>query len=138
VEKFGKARQAREDNKVWSMRITCWIGKVTDTQLEYATLIVFPLEQWLCERASILCYMCIASLILSSCIPFIVLYVFHSFLPVFFIFTFLLYFLIKYICAITPRPCPLLKLVTQVTNFLEAWYKHNIIRSYCKVALFIS
>jgi len=32
--------------------------------------------------------------------------------------------------------CPLLKLPTQMTNFLEAWYKHNTIRSYRNVVLF--
>jgi hypothetical protein len=106
VEKYGKARQARDDNKVWRMRIACWIAKVTDTQLEYATLIAFPLQQWLRERASFVHYMYIPSFIVSSRIPFIVLCVFPSFIPIFFIFTFLLYYFnkIKYICAITVRP----------------------------------
>jgi len=39
------------------MRIAYWIAKATDTQLEYAALIAFPLQQWLGERNSILHYM---------------------------------------------------------------------------------
>jgi hypothetical protein len=107
VEYYGNDRQARDDIKVRRMLIACWIVKATDTQLEYATLIAFPLQQWLDERASILHYeyMYIPSLIVSSCIPFIVLCVFPSFIPIFFIFVFLLYYFnkTKYICAITAR-----------------------------------
>ena len=30
-----------------------WISKATDTHLEHATIIDFPLQQWLRERASV-------------------------------------------------------------------------------------
>jgi hypothetical protein len=38
------------------MRITYWITKATDTHSEYVTLIPFPQQQWLQERASTLLY----------------------------------------------------------------------------------
>ena len=40
----------------WSMRMECWITKATNTLSEYVILIVFPLQQWLKERASVLRY----------------------------------------------------------------------------------
>jgi len=42
---------------IWRMRLACWITKATDTHSEYVTLIAFPLQQWLQERASMLDYM---------------------------------------------------------------------------------
>ena len=41
---------------IWRMRIACWINKATNTQSEYVILFAFPLQQWLCERASMLRY----------------------------------------------------------------------------------
>ena len=38
------------------MRIACWIPKATSTHSEYVIRIAFPLQQWLQERASVLCY----------------------------------------------------------------------------------
>jgi hypothetical protein len=38
------------------MRFACWITKSTDAHSEYVTLIAFPVQQWLQERASMLCY----------------------------------------------------------------------------------
>jgi hypothetical protein len=39
------------------MRIACRIPKATNTHSQYVILIVFPLQQWLNERASLLrCY----------------------------------------------------------------------------------
>jgi len=38
------------------MRIACWKTKATNTHSEYVILIVFPLQQWLHERASMLRY----------------------------------------------------------------------------------
>ena len=35
------------------MRIACWIPEVTNTHSQYVTLIAFPLQQWLYERASL-------------------------------------------------------------------------------------
>jgi hypothetical protein len=37
---------------IWRIRIACWIPKVTNAHLEYVTLIAFPLQQLLHERAS--------------------------------------------------------------------------------------
>jgi len=37
-------------------RISCCIPKATNTHSEYVILIAFPLQQWLNERASMLCY----------------------------------------------------------------------------------
>jgi hypothetical protein len=47
------------------MRITCWIAKATHTHThtEYIILIVFPLQQLLQERASMLRYTHIACLV---------------------------------------------------------------------------
>ena len=44
-------------------RIACWITKATNTHSEYVTLIVFPLQQWLYERASLLRYTYTACLV---------------------------------------------------------------------------
>jgi hypothetical protein len=38
------------------VRISRWIPKDTDTHLEYLTLIAFPRQQWLHERAATLRY----------------------------------------------------------------------------------
>jgi hypothetical protein len=51
---------------VLRVAIACWINKVTDTHSEYVILISLPLQQWLLERASMLRYMHIASLIQIS------------------------------------------------------------------------
>jgi hypothetical protein len=46
VEKYGRARQATDDNITRRMRIACWITKATDTHTEYVTFIAFTLHQW--------------------------------------------------------------------------------------------
>jgi len=40
----------------WRLLIARWIAKAANTHSEYVTLIAFPLQQWLQERASILPY----------------------------------------------------------------------------------
>jgi len=40
----------------WRMRIACWIAKATSALLKYVTIITFPLQQLLQERASMLCF----------------------------------------------------------------------------------
>jgi hypothetical protein len=35
VEKYGRARQATDDNIIRRMRFACWITKATDTHSEY-------------------------------------------------------------------------------------------------------
>jgi hypothetical protein len=42
------------------MCVAFWINKATDTHPEYTILIVFPQQQWLRERASLLGYTYIA------------------------------------------------------------------------------
>jgi len=51
VEKYGRTRQATDDNILRRMRFACWIPKVRDPHSEYVILIGFPLQQWLYERA---------------------------------------------------------------------------------------
>ena len=42
VEKYGRARQATNDNKIWRMGVACWITKATDAYSEYVIPIAFP------------------------------------------------------------------------------------------------
>jgi hypothetical protein len=48
------------------IRISCWITKVPHTITEYVLVIAFPLQQWLHERASLLCCTYIACLVHSD------------------------------------------------------------------------
>jgi len=41
---------------IWRMRSACWIPKATNTHSGYVILIVFPLQQWLHERTTVLHY----------------------------------------------------------------------------------
>jgi hypothetical protein len=54
VEKYGRAKQVRDDNVIRLMRFACWITKVTVTHPEYVILIACPRQKWLRERALIL------------------------------------------------------------------------------------
>jgi hypothetical protein len=54
VEKYGRVRQATDDNVVRPMRVACWITKATDTHSEYVMLIAFLGQQMLRERALVL------------------------------------------------------------------------------------
>ena len=56
VWKYGTARQATDGNLIQRMRSARWITKATDRHSECITLIAFPRQQWLCKRATILCY----------------------------------------------------------------------------------
>jgi len=40
VEKHVRARQATDDNMIWSMRIGCWRAKATNTDLESVTMVI--------------------------------------------------------------------------------------------------
>ena len=46
--------------KIWHMSTACWIPKATNTHSWYVIVVAFLLQQWLCERASILRYSFIA------------------------------------------------------------------------------
>jgi len=56
VEKYGRARQATDDSIIRRMRFASQITKATETDSNFVILIVFPQQQWLCERAAILRY----------------------------------------------------------------------------------
>ena len=55
-EKYGRAKQDTDDNITRRMRFTCRIFKATNTHPESVILIAFPRQQWLHERAFILCF----------------------------------------------------------------------------------
>jgi len=44
----------RPQMTIWRMRIACWVTKAPNTCAEYVTLTVFPSQQWLHERTSML------------------------------------------------------------------------------------
>jgi hypothetical protein len=48
---------------IWHMRIACWIPKARNTHSGCVILIVFPLQQWLHKRASVLRYTYIVCLV---------------------------------------------------------------------------
>jgi hypothetical protein len=56
MRQWGKiwVRQTTGVNTTRRMRLACCITKATDTYSQYVTLIAFPLQQWLRERASVL------------------------------------------------------------------------------------
>jgi len=54
VQKYRTASLPTDDNIIWRMRNAYWIPKATNTHSEYAILIVFPPQQCLHERASML------------------------------------------------------------------------------------
>jgi hypothetical protein len=63
VKKYGRARQAIDDNMIPRMRFACWITNATYTHWEYVILTAFPRQQWLRERASLLHYTYISSFV---------------------------------------------------------------------------
>jgi hypothetical protein len=52
--------RVRPQMTIWRMRIACWILKATNTHTVCVILIAFPLQQWLHERAAVLCHAYIA------------------------------------------------------------------------------
>ena len=65
MEKYCRARQATDDNMAHAHRMLDVEG-YKHILTEYVILIAFPLQQWLHERASMLCYAYIACLVLFS------------------------------------------------------------------------
>jgi hypothetical protein len=55
--------RGRPQMTIWRMRTECRKTKATNTHSEYKTLIAFPLQQWLYDRASMLRYTYIAWLV---------------------------------------------------------------------------
>jgi hypothetical protein len=60
-------KSERPQMAIWGMHFACWITMAIDTHLEYVILIAFPLQQWLLEPASVLCYKYTACLFISCC-----------------------------------------------------------------------
>jgi hypothetical protein len=55
----------RPQMTIWHMRIACCARKATDTHSEYLYLLLFTLQKYLHERASLLRYMEIACVVVS-------------------------------------------------------------------------
>jgi hypothetical protein len=66
VERYGRIRQSTDDNIIQRMHFAFWTTKVTDTHSECVILVAFPRQQWLGERATMLRYTRIASLVISQ------------------------------------------------------------------------
>jgi hypothetical protein len=62
VEKYGRAKQATDGNIIRRMRFACW-GNKPCTHSEYVTRTAFARQKLLPERASILPYTYIASVV---------------------------------------------------------------------------
>ena len=65
--RWGKKRgtgQITDDNNliIWRIRIACWITKVRNTQSGYIITSVYPPQQFLHERTSMIPYSCTACL----------------------------------------------------------------------------
>jgi len=56
--------RGRPQMTIWRMRVESWIPKAINIHSEYVTLVAFPLQQWLHERASILRYTYVARLVI--------------------------------------------------------------------------
>ena len=54
MEKYGRARQATDDNIILRTRFVRWISKATNTHSEYVILTASPRQQQLHEYASVL------------------------------------------------------------------------------------
>ena len=58
----------RPQMTIWRMRVACWIPNGTNTHSEYVILIVFSLQKWLLERASVSRHTSVTCLVmLCSC-----------------------------------------------------------------------
>jgi len=62
-KKNGRAGQAADENIIRRMRISCRISETTNIHSECVIHIAFPLQHWLHERVSILCYTYITFLV---------------------------------------------------------------------------
>ena len=55
MEKYGRTRQATDENIIQHVHLACWITKAIDTHAEYVILLTFPWQQWFCKHATVLC-----------------------------------------------------------------------------------
>ena len=72
VGKYGRTRQATDDNIIRRMRFAYWITKATDTHFEHVILTAFRRQKWLRERATMLllyvhCLFCLIQYLLGVC-----------------------------------------------------------------------
>jgi hypothetical protein len=66
VEKYGRTRQATDDNIARCVPFACCITKATDTHSQYVIRTASPGQQWLHESASVLRCMYIAVLFIND------------------------------------------------------------------------
>ena len=66
MDKYGTARQAKDDKITRRLRFACLLPKATNTHTKRVTPITFPQQQWLHERISMLRYTHIACLVYSE------------------------------------------------------------------------
>jgi hypothetical protein len=59
--------RSRSQMATWRMRIACWIHRTRNTHTGCVVLTAFLLQQWLYERASMLCYTYIVCRIVCYC-----------------------------------------------------------------------
>jgi len=50
----------RPQMTIWHVRFVCWISRATDAHSEYVTVIAFPRQQRLRQRASVLHVLCLS------------------------------------------------------------------------------
>jgi hypothetical protein len=62
MEKYGRVRQATQNNIIQHMHIACWVTKAIDRGSENVILMALPWTQWLCESTSMLRFMHMAYL----------------------------------------------------------------------------
>jgi hypothetical protein len=65
VEKYDRAREAKEYNIIWRMGIAWWTPKGTNTHSEYVIFVSFIRQQYWHERASMLFYTYFVLLLLN-------------------------------------------------------------------------
>jgi hypothetical protein len=65
VGKYGRVRQAIDDNIMLSMYTACWIPKATNAHSEYVTHCFFHSKQWSRKRSTMLRHTYIAWLVIS-------------------------------------------------------------------------
>jgi hypothetical protein len=56
LETYNRDGQDTNSNKIWRMRLVCWVNMTTDTHSEYVILFAFPMQQWIRERSLKLYY----------------------------------------------------------------------------------
>jgi ribonucleotide reductase beta subunit family protein with ferritin-like domain len=68
VKKSGRAKQATNDCITRRMRVACCITEAADTHSEFVVLIALSEQQSMSERASMLRYTCIVSVVFDGTI----------------------------------------------------------------------